>query len=603
MNEITTKKESLILDHLGDLRRTYYCGDLRSSHVGEKVTLMGWVDRRRDLGQLIFVDLRDREGVVQIVFKSDIASEVHAKAELLRPEYVVAVQGHVVARDAQTVNPNIPTGDIEVIAEKLSILNDALTPPFALVDHVKASEDLRLEYRYLDLRRAPMQRNFRLRHTVNLAIRNYLHSLGFLEIETPFLTKSTPEGARDYLVPSRVQPGKFYALPQSPQLFKQLLMISGFDKYFQIVRCFRDEDLRADRQPEFTQVDIEMSFPQRDRIFEMVEGLMEKIFACIDVNVPRPFPRLTYKEAMHRFGSDKPDTRFGMELVNVSELFKASDFRLFREIVEKGGCVKAIVVPQGARYSRKELDDLAEFVRPFGAQGLSWVRLEDTALKSSFPKSVGENFLRDIANHGQATPGDLMLIAAGPLKVVSDSLSALRLSLARKENLVDKTKYNFLWVVDFPLLEYDETEKRFVAMHHPFTSPVDEDFEKLETDPASVRAKAYDLVLNGTELGGGSIRIHRQDHQKAVFRALGIGDREAEEKFGFFLRALQYGTPPHGGIALGVDRMVMLLAGERSLRDVIAFPKVASGSCPLTGSPSEVSPEQLKELKIKVDTD
>lgn len=592
-------KVELKLDNLGHLTRTHSCGELRSSAVGQTAVLMGWVDRRRDMGQIIFIDLRDRDGITQVVFRADTSPEAHRRAEGLRSEYVIAVEGRVVARDPQTVNPSLATGEIEVLAERVYVLNDAQTPPFELTDNLRAPEDLRLEYRYLDLRRPKMQRNIRLRHRVAWAVRDYMNAHGFLEIETPFLTKSTPEGARDYLVPSRVQPGRFYALPQSPQLFKQILMISGFDRYFQIVRCFRDEDLRADRQPEFTQVDIEMSFPQQDTLFGLIEHLMVRVFACADLTVTPPFPRMTYREAMDRYGSDKPDTRFGMELVNLSDIFRNTDFRVFKEVVAGGGYIKGITVPGGGRYSRKELDDLVELAKQFGAQGLIWVRADGDGVKSSFPKMVTEDTLRTILQKAGAGGHDLVLLAAGSLKTVSDVLSGLRLTLGRRENLIDSNRYNFLWVTEFPLLEYDEKERRYVAMHHPFTSPLDEDIDRLTTDPGSVRAKAYDLVLNGMEAGGGSIRIHRQDYQREVFRVLGIEKEEAEEKFGFFLRALQYGTPPHGGIALGLDRTVMILAGEKSLRDVIAFPKTASASCPLTEAPSFVSPGQLRELHIK----
>ncbi|MBI1745402.1 MAG: aspartate--tRNA ligase [Acidobacteria bacterium] len=587
------------LENMGNLVRSHTCGELRPSSVGQRALLMGWVDRRRDMGQIIFIDLRDREGITQIVVRSDADAEAHRTAEALRPEYVLAVEGTVVARDPQTINPNLPTGEVELLADRIYWLNDSQTPPFELTDDVRAPEELRLAYRYLDLRRPKMQRNIRLRHAVSWAIREYMNQQGFLEIETPFLTKSTPEGARDYLVPSRVQPGRFYALPQSPQLFKQILMISGFDRYFQIVRCFRDEDLRADRQPEFTQVDIEMSFPQREVLFGLIEGLMVKAFACANVTVTTPFPRMTYQEAIERYGSDKPDTRFGLELINLSDLFRESEFRVFKDIVQKGGYVKAITVPSGGRYSRKELDDLVEVAKQFGAQGLLWVRPDGDGVKSSFPKAVTEETLRAVLRRAQANPDSLVLIAAGALKNVSEILSGLRLHLGRRENLIDNGRYNFLWVTEFPLFVYDEKERRFMAMHHPFTAPLDEDIDRLTTAPEAVRAKAYDLVLNGMEIGGGSLRIHRQDHQRTIFQALGIRKEEAEEKFGFFLNALQYGTPPHGGIALGLDRIVMILAGEKSLREVIAFPKTASATCPLTQAPSSVSPAQLSELRIQ----
>ncbi len=589
-----------MIDTLRQIQRTHYCGQLRLSDVGARALLAGWVDRRRDLGQLIFIDLRDRTGIIQVVFKADHAPEAHAKAEKLGPEYVIAVEGQVVAREAQTVNPNLATGQVELLADKLYILNQSLVPPFPLTDNARASEELRLEYRYLDLRRPSMQRNFKLRHDITLRIRNYLDSLGFLEIETPFLTKSTPEGARDYLVPSRIYPGKFYALPQSPQLFKQILMIAGFDRYFQIVRCFRDEDLRADRQPEFTQVDLEMAFPQRETIMSVTEGIIAEAASAAGIKIERPFPRLTYDEAIERYGTDKPDIRFGMELVDLSELFATSDVGYLKQAIASGGRAKAIAVKGGARYSRRELDELAERAKEAGAAGLVWIKLEAGEAKSSLPKSLSQEFLTEAARRAGAETGDLALIVAGPSKTVSDTLSALRLLIARREGLISADKYNLLWVTDFPLLEWSEEEKRWVSMHHPFTSPVEEDLEKLESDPGSVKAQAYDLVLNGYEIGGGSIRIHSPELQARVFRILGISREEAEAKFGFFLRALQYGTPPHGGIALGLDRIVMILAGERSLREVIAFPKTASATDLMTGSPSEVSPAQLAELKLKV---
>ena len=591
-------KPELRLENLGGLERTHTCGQLRPDDVGRPAVLMGWVDSRRDMGQIIFIDLRDRDGVTQVVFRADANAGAHRLAESLRPEYVIAIEGRVVARQPQTVNPNLATGGVEVLAERVRLLNDAQTPPFEIVDNLRAPEELRLQYRYLDLRRPRMQRNLRLRHDVAWATRDYMNRHGFLEIETPFLTKSTPEGARDYLVPSRVQPGKFYALPQSPQLFKQILMISGFDRYFQIARCFRDEDLRADRQPEFTQIDVEMAFPRRETLFDIIEGLVERVFACGGVTPARPFPRMTYQEAMDRYGSDKPDTRFGMEIVDLTEVFRATDFRVFRDTLERGGLVKGIVVPGGARYSRKETDDLVELSKQFGLQGLIWARSEAGGVKCS-TKAIAEDLVRAALQKAGAGETGLLLLATGPFRKVSEALGDLRLHIGRKENRVDTSRYDFLWVTDFPLLEYDEKERRYVAMHHPFTSPLDEDVARLETDPGTVRAQAYDLVLNGMEIGGGSIRIHRQDHQRAIFRALGIGDAEAEQKFGFFLQALQFGTPPHGGIALGLDRIVMILAGEKSLRDVIAFPKTASATCPLTQAPSEVSPAQLTELHIR----
>lgn len=587
-----------MLDHLGQLKRTHNCGELRASDAGKTVTLMGWVNSRRDHGSLLFVHLRDREGVTQVVFDEQSAPQIHERAKDARSEYVIAVTGKVVARDGNTVNKNMATGEIEVLAEDIRILNDAQTPPFE-IDNCKAAEDLRLKYRYLDLRRPEMQQNFRMRHKLALATRDYLDSRGFFEIETPILTKSTPEGARDYLVPSRTFPGKFFALPQSPQLFKQLLMIAGYDKYFQIARCFRDEDLRADRQPEFTQVDLEMSFVQADDIFDVIEPLIIEYFKVAGLPEPsRPFLRMPYSEAMNRYGSDKPDMRFGLEFVDLSAHFEDSAFAAFADIVKKGGAVKAIVVPNGASYSRKQLDEIVDHAKRFGANGLAYIQLGDE-VRSSLIKALGADGVNAVAQTAGANKGDAVLIIGGKKDVVAQSLGAVRLEVARRDKLVDESKTALLWVTDFPMFEYHEDDKRWYALHHPFTSPIDEDIEKLGGDLSLVRAKAYDLVLNGTELGGGSIRIHRSDIQAKVFGTLGLSETEAREKFGFFLDALSYGTPPHGGIALGLDRLAMLLAGAKSLRDVIAFPKVASASDLMTDSPSEVSPEQLAELKIK----
>ncbi|HYE72886.1 MAG TPA: aspartate--tRNA ligase [Blastocatellia bacterium] len=587
-----------MLDHLGQLKRTHNCGELRASDAGKTVTLMGWVNRRRDLGSLIFIHLRDREGITQVVFNTEIAPDAHDRAEQLRSEYVVAITGKCVVRDADTINPNITTGEIEVVAEDVRILNDAQTPPFQ-IDNCEAAEDLRLKYRYLDLRRPEMQQNFRMRHKLALATRDYLDSRGFFEIETPILTKSTPEGARDYLVPSRTFPGKFFALPQSPQLFKQLLMIAGYDKYFQIARCFRDEDLRADRQPEFTQVDLEMSFVQAEDIFDVIEPLIVEYFKVAGLPEPAcPFLRMPYSEAMNRYGSDKPDMRFGLEFVDLSSHFENSAFAAFADIVKKGGDVKAIVVPNGAAYSRKQLDEIVDHAKRFGANGLAYIQIGDE-VRSSLIKVLGADGVNAVAEAAGANKGDAVLIIGGKKDTVAQSLGAVRLEVARRDKMVDESKTALLWVTDFPMFEYHEDDKRWYALHHPFTSPIDEDLEKLGGDLSQVRAKAYDLVLNGTELGGGSIRIHRADIQAKVFGTLGLSEAEAREKFGFFLDALSYGTPPHGGIALGLDRLAMLLAGAKSLRDVIAFPKVASASDLMTDSPSEVSPEQLAELKIK----
>ncbi|MFB3901968.1 MAG: aspartate--tRNA ligase [Acidobacteriota bacterium] len=586
------------MDSLGDLKRTTYCGCVDELMVGRKITVMGWADRIRDLGNLIFIDLRDREGIVQVVAHPEQAAALK-KASQVRPEYVLAVTGEVKRRSEDTVNPSLATGTLEVEAEEIRILNVAQTPPFPIGDGAATSEETRLKYRYLDLRRARFQRNLRLRHQVCLETRKLLDARGFLEIETPFLTKSTPEGARDYLVPSRIYAGHFYALPQSPQLFKQLLMVAGFDKYFQIVRCFRDEDLRADRQPEFTQIDIEMSFPQPDTVFELVEILLGTVFNLVGVTVPRPLPRLTYQEAISRFGTDRPDLRFGLELVDFTEIFKASGFEVFREIANNRGLVKGIRVPGRSDYSRKEVDSLGEIVRTYGAQALGWIRSTPEGLKSSLGKVLSEAELRATAEKAELQAGDILFLLAGPSRVVNESLSALRLHLGQKENLVPANDYKFVWVYDFPLLEWDQQEKRFFACHHPFTSPKEEDVHLLDSDPGQVRAKAYDIVLNGTEIGGGSIRMHQQKMQKRVFQALGITQEEADAKFGFFMEALKYGAPPHGGIALGLDRLVMILAGERSLRDVIAFPKTARAVDLMSGSPSTVSDEQLRELHLK----
>lgn len=583
--------------------RTYYCGEVPESAIGEKVVLKGWVAKRRDLGGVIFIDLRDRSGVVQVVFNPEISEEALAIAERVRSEYVLDITGKVVERDEETINPNIPTGKIEVLVESVTIINAAKNPPFLIEDKSdEVSEDVRLKYRYLDLRRPALFNTIKMRHDVTRSMRNFLDENGFLDIETPILTKSTPEGARDYLVPSRVHEGEFYALPQSPQIFKQLLMVSGFDKYYQVARCFRDEDLRADRQPEFTQIDIETSFMSQDDIMSMTEQMMARIMMeTKGIEVELPFQRMSYEEAMGRFGSDKPDTRFGLELVDVGEIVKDSGLKVFSTVVANGGQVKSINVKGAAdKYSRKDMDALAEFVAPYGAKGLAWLKVEEDGLKGPIIKFFTEEEQNQLVKTMEATVGDLLVFVADKKKVVADALGALRLKLGKELELIDETKYNFLWVVDWPLLEYDEATKRYYAAHHPFTMPAREDLDLFETDPASMKAQAYDIVLNGYELGGGSIRIFEKDIQEKMLKLLGFTQEEAYDQFGFLLDAFEYGTPPHGGIALGLDRLVMLLAGRSNLRDTIAFPKTASASDLLTNAPSAVSEAQLEELNLEL---
>jgi len=589
-------------ESLGALKRTHMCGELRSDNIGQKVVLMGWVQRRRDHGGLIFVDLRDRTGLVQLVFSHGFNSEAFTKAEAIRGEYVLAVAGAVVPRPEGTENLSLPTGMVDVEVSEVRILNRAKTPPFYIEDGVDVDENLRLRYRYLDLRRPEMQKAIELRHRAAKSVRDFLDRNGFLEIETPMLTKSTPEGARDYLVPSRVNPGKFYALPQSPQLFKQLLMVSGMDRYFQIVRCFRDEDLRADRQPEFTQIDLEMSFVDVDDVVSLTEEMVRYLCkGTVGLEVVTPFTRITYREAMDRYGSDKPDTRFGMELKDISDVAGGCGFKVFTSAVGSGGRVKGINAKGCGSLSRKDIDDLTAFVSNYGAKGLAYFIVTADGVKSPITKFFSPEETGRILDRMEASEGDLLLFVADRPAVVAASLGALRLHLADRTGIIPENSYNFLWVLDFPLLEYDDQEKRYFAMHHPFTSPREEDLELLESKPDEVRARAYDLVLNGVEIGGGSIRIHRRDIQERMFQALGLTPGETDEKFGFMLEAFEYGTPPHGGIAFGFDRLVMLLSGKKTIRDVIPFPKTASAACLMTGAPGGVDQYQLRELHIKTD--
>ncbi|RMD95085.1 MAG: aspartate--tRNA ligase [Calditrichaeota bacterium] len=582
------------------MKRTHTCGELRVQHHGEQVILNGWVSRRRDHGGVIFIDLRDRYGLTQIVFHPDNA-DLYAIAKSLRSEFVIAVKGTVQKRPEGMVNPNIATGEIEVIATELEILNPAKTTPFEIVDNVEASEELRLKYRYLDLRRPSMQKNLLLRHRLYQVVRRYYDQNNFVEIETPMLMRSTPEGARDYLVPSRLQPGKFYALPQSPQTYKQILMVAGFDRYFQIVRCFRDEDLRADRQPEFTQIDVEMSFVDREDVLAMTEGLIVTIMReILGQEITAPFPRLTYAEAMDKYGSDKPDIRFELLLVDISEQVKDSDFRVFRETVEKGGVVKGICVPGAAKYSRKQIDELTEMSKSLGAKGLVAIKMGEDDWQSSLNKFFSRETRSQVSGLFSAKSGDLLLLVADERERANLVLGSLRNHLARQENLIPENVFSYLWIVEFPLLEYDEEQKRYVARHHPFTAPMDEDLDLLSKQPEKARAKAYDLVLNGYEIAGGSIRIHKREMQNKMFSLLNISAEEAQNKFGFLLEAFEYGAPPHGGIAFGFDRLAMILAGRKTIRDVIAFPKTNSALSLMDGAPSEVDEKQLSELGIKI---
>lgn len=584
------------------LHRTHRCTEVSNQNIGETVTVMGWVQKRRNLGSLIFIDLRDRSGLLQVVFdEPQVGSEGFEKAGNLRSEFVVAVTGVVQKRSA-AVNESLKTGDIEVIANDIRILSEAETPPFPIEENCKTKEELRLKYRYLDLRRPDLQRNIMMKSKVSMLLRNFMEKEGFLEIETPILMKSTPEGARDYLVPSRVHPGSFYALPQSPQLYKQLLMCSGYDRYFQIARCFRDEDLRADRQPEFTQADMELSFVDVDDVIDVNERLLAYVFKeAIGVDVPLPIPRMTWQEAMDRFGSDKPDTRFGMELVDVSETVAGCGFGVFTGALENGGSVRGINAKGQGAMPRKKIDKLVSFAKDYGAKGLAYLAVnEDGTYKSSFAKFMTEEELAALVEKMGGEPGDLLLFAADKNKVVWDVLGALRLELARQLELLDKNRYNFLWVTEFPLLEWSDEENRFMAMHHPFTMPMEEDWDKIDSDPGAVRAKAYDIVLNGTELGGGSVRIHQDDIQEKMLEVLGFTKEQAHEQFGFLLDAFKYGVPPHAGLAYGLDRMVMLMMQCDSIRDVIAFPKVKDASCLMSHAPSPVDEKQLEELGIEV---
>jgi aspartyl-tRNA synthetase len=592
-----------VFDTLEGLKRTHSCGVLRLQDAGVEVVLMGWVQRRRDHGGLIFVDLRDRDGLTQVVFDPKVNPDAHLKAGVLRDEYVLAIRGVVNPRPPEMVNPNLPTGEIEIVVEELRLLNAAKTPPFELEDYrVDISEALRLRYRYLDLRRPSVMEKIRFRHRAAQVVRQFLNSQGFVEVETPILTKSTPEGARDYLVPSRVQPGQFFALPQSPQLFKQLLMMAGLDRYYQLCRCFRDEDLRADRQPEFTQIDLEMAFITEEDVFQVVEGLMAASFQeLLGVELDRPFPRLTFQECLDRFGLDRPDPRFGLELKDLTDLVPETEFRQFREVVDQGGIVKALCGPGLGKLSRKELDDLIDLAGVYGARGLAWVKVQSAGWQSPLAKFFPEAVQAAVNQRLGAKAGDLLLFIADTPMVACTAMGMVRLHLGQREGLIPEDTYSLVWVTDFPLLEFDHDAGRFVAMHHPFTAPKEEDLPWLDTSPGRVRARAYDLVLNGVEIGGGSIRNCRRDLQEKMFQVLGISVAEAEEKFGFLLEALEFGAPPHGGVAFGFDRLVAILSGARSIREVIAFPKTQKAACPVTRAPSRVDLEQLLELGLRLE--
>ncbi len=587
-------------ESLNGLKRTIMCGEVRESNISEKITVMGWVQRKRNLGSLVFVDLRDRTGLLQVVFGEEINKEAFEKADLVKSEYCIAVTGEVIKRESP--NKNLPTGMVELKGENIKILSESETPPIYIKENLDASENIRLKYRYLDLRRPDMQKILMIRHKAGKVVRDYLDENGFLEMETPMLTKSTPEGARDYLVPSRNYPGMFYALPQSPQIFKQLLMVSGYDKYFQIVKCFRDEDLRANRQPEFTQIDLEMSFVEMEDIIALNEGLLKRVFKeVIDVDVQLPIKRMPYVEAMNKYGSDKPDLRFGMEIQNITEAVRGTDFAVFKGAIENGGSVRAIVARNCADMGRKKIDKLGEFVKTYKAKGLAWIAYKEGEIKSPIAKFFSEEDMSKLLNAAGAEVGDLVLIVADVDSVVLQSLGALRLELAKELGILEGNKeFNFVWITEFPMFEYDEEEKRFVALHHPFTAPMDEDLELLETDPGRARAKAYDIVLNGEELGGGSIRIHDTNLQQRIFNLLGFTDESAWERFGFLLEAFKYGPPPHGGLAYGLDRMVMFLAGTDNIKDVITFPKNQNAYCPMSEAPNVVDKKQLIDLGIEV---
>ncbi len=591
-----------MLTNMADWRRTHSCGVLTDKNIDEEVLLMGWVQRRRDHGGVIFIDLRDREGITQIVL-NESAPVARETGESVRNEYVIAVKGKVAARPDGMVNLNIKTGMIDVIVSEIKILNNALTPPFMIDEHTDAAEDVRLKYRYLDLRRPQLQKNIMMRNNITKSIREYMWANGFIDIETPFLGKSTPEGARDYLVPSRVNAGKFYALPQSPQQFKQLLMVGGFERYFQIVKCFRDEDLRADRQPEFTQLDIEMSFIDRNDIIDMIEGLIAKLFKDIlDKDVQRPFPTIMYKDAMELYGHDAPDTRFGLHLKTINNMVENCQFKVFSDTVKNGGIVKAVNAKgAGKAFSRKVLDELGEYVVSLGAKGLAYIKINDDGIQSPLVKNLGEELTYEIIKVMEGQSGDIIFFGAGDENLVNLTMSKLRLKLGNLLGLINPKQYNLVWVLEFPLLEWSPEDKRYAAVHHPFTAPMDEDIANIDSNPKSVIAKAYDLVLNGSEIGGGSIRIHRSDIQQKMFERLGLGEEEIKEKFGYFVDALKYGTPPHGGIAFGIDRIASIFAGTESIRDVIAFPKTQKATDLMSGAPDYVEPKQLKELYIKSD--